>query len=83
MRKQLPSAKVVLFTDYSQAFRALEKGELDAVTSHEPILANMLAKSAAKDMFEIAPPQISTEQYALGMRKGDRSFVEFRQQSAP
>jgi polar amino acid transport system substrate-binding protein len=76
LRKQLPSAKVVLFTDYSQAFSALEKGELDAVTSHEPILANMLAKSAVKDMFEIAPPQVSTEQYALGMRKGDRSFVE-------
>ena len=76
LRKQLPSAKVVLFTDYSQAFKALEKGELDAVTSHEPILANMLAKSVEKDKFEIAPPQISVEQYVLGMRKGDRSFVE-------
>ena len=77
LRKQLPSARAVLFTDYSQAFRALEKGELDAVTSHEPILAKMLAKSSGKDRFEIAPPQISVEQYALGMRKGDRSFVEF------
>jgi polar amino acid transport system substrate-binding protein len=77
LRKKLPSAKVFLFTDYSQAFTALEKGELDAVTSHEPILAKMLAKSSVKNKLEIAPPQITVEAYALGMRKGDRSFIDF------
>ena len=77
LRKELPSTPVILFEDYQQAFRALEKGELDAITTDEPILAALLAKSRKKEQFEIPRLQISTESYGLGMRKGDRNFAEF------
>ncbi len=83
LRKQLPSAKVVLFTDYSQAFRALEKGELDAVTSHEPILANMLAKSPAQGHVRDSPPADIDRAVCPRDEKGRPEFRRVRQQSAP
>jgi polar amino acid transport system substrate-binding protein len=77
LRKELPSASVVLFDTYAQAFKELEEGKLYAVTTDEAILAGLLAKSPKKEEFEITNLQISVEPYGLGMRKGDQKFVDF------
>ncbi len=77
LRKQLPSATIVLFETYALAFEALEHGEVYAISTDEAILAGLLANSPKKEQFEIPHLQISTEPYGLGMRKGDRAFVDF------
>ena len=74
--KALPSATVLSFDDYPQAFLALQQGKVFAVTTDEAILAGILAKAPNRGEFEIpAEVRISDEPYGLGMRKGDTNFV--------
>jgi len=80
LRKALPSATVVLFSDYVPAFLALQNGEIFAVTTDEAILAAILAK-ADEGVFEIPKVSISKELYGLGVRKGHASFLNFVNQT--
>jgi polar amino acid transport system substrate-binding protein len=77
VKKAIPSATVLSFDDYPQALLALEQGKVSAVTTDEAILAGILSKAPNKAQFEIPNVQISDEPYGLGMRKGDRHFVDF------
>ncbi len=77
VKKSIPTATVLSFDDYPQAFLALEQGKVAAVTTDEAILAGILAKAPNKAQFEIPNLQISDEPYGLGMRKGDKHFVDF------
>jgi len=77
VKKALPTATVLSFDDYPQAFLALQQGKVQAVTTDEAILAGILAKSPQKDKFEIPNVQLSDEPYGIGMRKGDTNFVNF------
>src|SRR6185369_1568034 len=77
VKKAIPSATVLSFDDYPQAFLALQQGKVAAVTTDEAILAGILAKAPNKAQFEIPNLQISDEPYGLGMRKGDKHFVDF------
>jgi polar amino acid transport system substrate-binding protein len=77
VKKAIPSATVLSFDDYPQAFLALQQGKVAAVTTDESILAGILAKAPNKAKFEIPNLQISEEPYGLGMRKGDTQFVAF------
>jgi polar amino acid transport system substrate-binding protein len=78
VKKALPTAEVLSFDDYPQAFLALQQGKVSAVTTDESILAGLLAKAPNKKSFEIPPKvQISDEPYGIGMRKGDTNFVNF------
>ena len=75
--KAIPSATVLSFDDYPQAFLALIQGKVSAVTTDEAILAGILAKAPNKARYEIPNIQISDEPYGLGMRKGDTNLVNF------
>lgn len=75
--KAVPSATILSFDDYPQAFLALQQGKVIAVTTDESILAGMLGKAPNKQEFEIPDIRISDEPYGLGMRKGDKNFVDF------
>lgn len=75
--KALPSATILSFDDYPQAFLALRQGKVFAVTTDESILVGMRNKAPNKEQFEIPPFTISYEPYGLGMRKGDTAFVDF------
>ncbi|BCS55122.1 ABC transporter substrate-binding protein [Geobacter sp. SVR] len=77
VKKAIPSATVLSFDDYPQAFLALQQGKVQAVTTDEAILAGILSKAPNKEQFEIPSLQISDEPYGLGMRKGDKNFVDF------
>jgi polar amino acid transport system substrate-binding protein len=77
VKKAIPSATVLSFDDYPQAFLALQQGKVAAVTTDEAILAGILAKAPNKAQFEIPNIQISDEPYGLGMRKGDTNLVNF------
>lgn len=76
-KKALPTATILSFDDYPQAFLALQQGKVAAVTTDETILAGLHAKAPNKAQFEIPNIQISDEPYGLGMRKGDKKFVDF------
>lgn len=77
VKKAIPTATVLSFDDYPQAFLALQQGKVSAVTTDEAILAGILSKAPNKEQFEIPNLQISDEPYGLGMRKGDKNFVDF------
>jgi polar amino acid transport system substrate-binding protein len=72
LRKEMPSATVVLFDDYDIAFHALGQNQLDAVSTDEPILAGQLNRMANKDQFEITDVSISIEVYGVAVRKGEK-----------
>lgn len=76
-KKALPGATVLSFDDYPQALIALQQGRVFAVTTDESILASLLAEVPNKARYEIPDIQISDEPYGLGVRKGDRTFVNF------
>jgi len=80
IRKALPSANIVIFSDYVPAFLALQNGEIFAVTTDEAMLAGILAK-ADKGVYEIPPLAISQESYGLGIRKGHKSFLRLVNQT--
>jgi len=80
VRKALPSATIVIFSDYVPAFLALQKGEIFAVTTDEAILAGILAK-AEVGVYQIPPVAISREPYGLGIRKGQKSWLKFVNQT--
>jgi polar amino acid transport system substrate-binding protein len=73
----LPSAIILSFDDYPPAFLALQQGKIFAVTTDEPILAGIREKAPNKAAFEIPDLQIYDEAYGIGMRKGDKAFVDF------
>lgn len=75
-KKALPKATILSFDDYPQAFLALQQGKVFAVTTDESILANILSKAPNKDQYEIPDIQISDEPYGLGIRKGEKNFVD-------
>jgi polar amino acid transport system substrate-binding protein len=75
--KALSSATILSFDDYPQAFLALQQRKVFAVTTDESILAGIRGKAPNKEEFEIPDLRISDEPYGLGMRKGDKAFVDF------
>jgi len=77
VKQAIPSATVLSFDDYPQAFLALQQGKVAAVTTDEAILAGMLAKAPNKERYEIPNVQISNEPYGIGMRKQDAKFIAF------
>jgi polar amino acid transport system substrate-binding protein len=74
-KKALPTASILSYDGASQAFFALRQGEIFAVTTDEAILAGMLANAPDHMWYEIPDIRISDEPYALGVRKGDRAFL--------
>jgi polar amino acid transport system substrate-binding protein len=76
-KRTLPTATILSFDDYPQAFLAFRRGKVFAITTDESILANILGKAPNRENYEIPDIRISDEPYGLGIRKGDRAFLEF------
>ncbi len=76
-KKALPKATILSFDDYPQAFLAFRQGKVFAITTDESILANILSKAPDKENYEIPDIRISDEPYGLGIRKGDKAFLDF------
>lgn len=77
VKKAIPSATVLSFDDYPQAFLALQKKKVAAVSADEVILTAILAKASNRAQYEIPTVQISSEQHRFGIRKDDPQFVAF------
>jgi polar amino acid transport system substrate-binding protein len=72
----IPGAKIVLYDNYDRGARALYQGKVAALATDEVILAGLLAKAPGKGKYEIPDIGISEEFYGLGVRKGNRNFLD-------
>lgn len=76
LKEALPGTRVVPYDDYPQAVTALLKGDIDAVSTDEAILLDLLA-GLPRGAYEIPEISITHDQYGLGVRKGDRNILEY------
>lgn len=76
LRKQMPEAQVMPNEDYPEMVRMLQAGQLDAISTDEPILAGLLGKMSNRSKFEIMSTAITFESYGVGMRKGEKKLLK-------
>lgn len=76
VRLSVPQADVVPYDDLDQAVGALQKGEIDAVSTDGSILAGLLSTFPA-GKYEMAPVQLSEEDFGFAVRKGDGDLLGF------
>jgi hypothetical protein len=74
-RDRCSGGTIVPFNDYMQGVQALHKGSIDAFTTDEIILLDLLG-SLPKGDYEIPEVQISHVDYFLGVRKGDKDLLD-------
>lgn len=75
-----PTATVVSFDEYPQAFLALKQGKVVAVTTDEPILVGLKNSDPDPSLWEVVGDFIASEPYAVGMVENEsklRDAVNF------
>jgi len=73
--KSLDSGKLVTFKDNNDALMDLEAKRLDAIVVDE-ILARYYMKARGQEKYKILSEDFGSEQYGVGIKKGDTKFVE-------
>ncbi|RKQ83693.1 transporter substrate-binding domain-containing protein [Brockia lithotrophica] len=74
IREKAPKAKVAEYDNYAEAFNALRSGKGDALTTDNVILLGMHQQDPN---YVLVGGLFTTEPYGIGIRKGDRVFVEY------
>lgn len=74
-RDRCSGGTIIPFDDYVQGVQALQRGAIDAFTTDELILLDLLGSLPRGD-YEIPDVQISQEEYFLGVRKGEKALLE-------
>lgn len=64
------------FPRYSDCVEALAKGDVDAVTTDDVILAGFAAGSEYRGRLKVIGKGFSDERYGIGIKKGDTAMVE-------
>lgn len=75
LNRRSPGANVVLQDTYSECAKALSDGDVDAVTTDQPILAGYAHQSGGT--FKVLNNPFSDELYGIGIRKGDQALLSF------
>lgn len=73
--KSFDGGKLVTFKDNNQALMDLEAKRLDAIVVDE-ILARYYMKARGQEKYKVLTEDFGSEQYGVGIRKGDTKFVE-------
>lgn len=68
------NAEIVLVESRAEGLKALEKGEVDAISADQVVLIGMALKSGNPEKYAILPNVISYEPFALAVRKNDADF---------
>lgn len=71
-----PKAKLQQFDSYSKCLPLLEKGQVDAVTTDDIILAGYAAQDQYAGKFKVVGKTFSTEPYGIGLKKDDKDGCE-------
>lgn len=71
-----PKAKLQQFDSYSKCLPLLEKGQVDAVTTDDIILAGYAAQDQYAGKFKVVGKTFSSEPYGIGLKKDDKDGCE-------
>jgi len=74
-RDRCEGGAIVPVDDYIQGVEALRRGTIDAFSSDESILVDLMASLPRGD-YEIPDLLLARDEYYLGVRKGDAKFLE-------
>jgi len=74
LRKRVPNAKLLEFTDQLAAFQALARGQVEAYANDGVQLAGLKAKAPKPGDWVIVGGFYSYEPYGMAMRKNDSDF---------
>ncbi|MFI5494367.1 glutamate ABC transporter substrate-binding protein [Actinoplanes sp. NPDC051859] len=67
--------QLVLFDEYQSCVNSLKSGKVDAVTTDNVILTGFVA--ASNDKYALAGTAFTEEPYGIGVKKGDKDFRNF------
>ncbi len=76
-KKAEPTATIVSFETYPEAFLALKQGKVAAVTTDEAILVGLKFADDKPDTWDIVGDYISPEPYGFGVVENDSKFRDF------
>jgi glutamate transport system substrate-binding protein len=71
VKDKYPGVQLQEFATYSECLPALATGGLDALTTDDTILAGYAAQPEYKGKFKVVGKPFSTENYGVGIKKGD------------
>ena len=70
----MPGVNLQEYDTYSLCVDALKSGAIDALTTDDTILAGYAAQEANKGQLKVVGNTFSTENYGVGIQKGDTEF---------
>ena len=73
LRRVIPTAKIVGYSNYEEAFQALKDGKGDALSTDDTIISGFLVKN--KD-YRVLKGRISAEYYAIGMKQTEDKLLQ-------
>lgn len=71
VKEKYPAVQLQEYDTYSKCVEALSSGAIDAMTTDNTILAGYAAQPANKGKFKVVGKPFSTENYGVGLKKGD------------
>lgn len=74
VQKAVPGVNLQEYNTYSLCVDALKSGAVDALTTDDTILAGYAAQEANKGKLKVVGNTFSTENYGVGVQKGDTEF---------
>lgn len=76
VKKEVPGVNLQEFDTYSKCAEAVSKGQLDALTTDDTILAGYAAQDQYKGKLKVVGAPFSEERYGVGLKKGDTELCE-------
>ncbi|MEO7061730.1 MAG: glutamate ABC transporter substrate-binding protein [Lapillicoccus sp.] len=74
LQKKYPDINLQEYGTYTLCVDALKAGSVDALTTDNTILAGYAAQEANKGKLKVVGTTFSTENYGVGLKKGDTAF---------
>lgn len=76
VQDKVPGVNLQEFGTYSECVAGLVSGAVDAVTTDDTILAGYAAQEQFKGKVKVVGTTFSTENYGIGLKKGDTAMCE-------
>jgi len=76
VQKKVPGVNLQEYNTYTLCVDALKAGNVDALTTDDTILAGYAAQDANKGKLKVVGKTFSTENYGVGLKKGDVEFCK-------
>ncbi|GAB0103598.1 glutamate ABC transporter substrate-binding protein [Nocardia sp. JMUB6875] len=74
IRRQQPAASILTVPSWADCLVVLQQRQVDAVSTDDTVLAGLAEQDPAT---EVVGPNLSTEQYGIGISKGSDDLVRF------